>query len=227
MTTTTARKQKEIQARDALILSAARGLFSEQGYHATTMQNIADEVGYSKGTIYQHYTCKEDVLAKLYLLCGESLQVDIQKVIDAKLDSRRSILLITGVFLKNAKDEPGTAGNVTLIRSPTFIAKLASQYQEQIKVSEEIILSQVFSVFSENAGLADDQVKNATFGWWSMLMGVQSIMISGWDVLAMGFKVPQEHLIESLNIFLDGLGIITQKDCESWFQIEQLMEQVL
>jgi AcrR family transcriptional regulator len=226
-TSTTSRKQQEIKARDEFILSAASQLFSAQGYHGTTMQAIADSVGYSKGTIYQHYTCKEDVLAKLFLQCGEDLQDRMQKVLSSKPDVRTAILLITGVFLQNAKDVPGIAGNVTLVQSPDFIAKLAVEYQEQLEESERIILSHIISVFSNCENFNCDQAKSAAFGWWSMQLGVQSVMISGWDIEAMGFKTPEQHIIESLNIFIDGLGIPIVKPCETWADVTLKMQQIL
>ena len=221
------RKQQEILARDALILLAANEMFAEQGYHSTTMQNIADKVGYSKGTIYQHYACKEDVLAKLFIQCGETLQVDMQKVIDAKLDIRPSILLITGIFLKHTKEVPGVAGNVTLVKSPAFIAKLAPQYQDEIKHSEQIMLSQIIGIFSECEYFDCDQVKSAAFGWWSMQIGVQNLMVSGWDITAMGFKTSEEHIIESLNIFIDGLGIPSAECSFNWSNVKKKMQQIL
>ena len=37
----------------------------EDGYHGLSMDRIAEELEYSKGTIYQHFSCKEDILMAL------------------------------------------------------------------------------------------------------------------------------------------------------------------
>ena len=49
-------------ARRAAILEAASDLFSRQGYHKTTMPEIARAAGSSVGLIYYHFTSKADIL---------------------------------------------------------------------------------------------------------------------------------------------------------------------
>lgn len=43
------------------ILEAAYGLFIEQGYHATSMRQIADGAGLALGGIYNHFAGKEEI----------------------------------------------------------------------------------------------------------------------------------------------------------------------
>lgn len=51
---------KGIQTR-ATILETAFELFSRQGYHATTMRQIAEQSDLTPGSIYNHYSGKDDV----------------------------------------------------------------------------------------------------------------------------------------------------------------------
>jgi AcrR family transcriptional regulator len=44
------------------ILDAAHRLFRERGYAATSMEQIADAAGVTKGAIYGHFASKEDLL---------------------------------------------------------------------------------------------------------------------------------------------------------------------
>lgn len=46
----------------AEIVAAATQLFKDQGYHGTSMQDIADAVGLQKGSLYHYITSKEDLL---------------------------------------------------------------------------------------------------------------------------------------------------------------------
>ena len=62
---TLSRKQREIQEREALILEVAREMLLERGYLGVTMDRIAQAIEYSKGTVYQHFSSKEDVLVAL------------------------------------------------------------------------------------------------------------------------------------------------------------------
>lgn len=47
--------------RDDLVRAAAR-LFSERGYHGTSMQQLADALGLLRGSLYAHIGSKEDLL---------------------------------------------------------------------------------------------------------------------------------------------------------------------
>jgi len=47
------------------ILAAAAALFAERGYRATSMQEIAQQVGITKAALYYHFGAKEDLLNEL------------------------------------------------------------------------------------------------------------------------------------------------------------------
>lgn len=67
---TTTRKQREIEARERLILDTAGAMLAERGYLGLNMDRIAAAIEYSKGTIYQHFSSKEDLIAGL---CTDTL----------------------------------------------------------------------------------------------------------------------------------------------------------
>lgn len=56
------RRSREVGARFEEIVDAAAMLFSEQGYAATSIQDIADSVGILKGSLYHYIHTKEDLL---------------------------------------------------------------------------------------------------------------------------------------------------------------------
>ena len=60
-----ARVVKQQEERQAEILEAARELFFAQGYEVTSVQQIIDRVGISKGAFYHHFASKELLLDRL------------------------------------------------------------------------------------------------------------------------------------------------------------------
>jgi len=62
---TSPRKQREVREREAGMLVLARALIGEHGLRGFTMDKLAAVSEYSKGTIYQHFTSKEDLYAAL------------------------------------------------------------------------------------------------------------------------------------------------------------------
>lgn len=60
-----ARRQRAFQRREESILSSARQILLTHGYHGLTMHRIAQAISYSRGTIYQHFHCKEEIVSAL------------------------------------------------------------------------------------------------------------------------------------------------------------------
>src|SRR5580698_11215695 len=48
-----------------LLLSAALRVFLSRGYHAATLEQIADEAGFSKGVVYSRFASKADMFLAL------------------------------------------------------------------------------------------------------------------------------------------------------------------
>ena len=59
------------------IAEAAVQLFNKKGYHATSMQDIADYVGLQKGSLYHYITSKEELLQ---LITSESIDGFIREL---------------------------------------------------------------------------------------------------------------------------------------------------
>ena len=68
----TSRKQKEIQQREVDILAVARRMLLDSGYELLSMDKLAAELRTAKGTIYNHFSNKEEIV--LRLVC-QALQV--------------------------------------------------------------------------------------------------------------------------------------------------------
>jgi AcrR family transcriptional regulator len=54
-----------VSQREAAIYSAAVRLFRDKGYHATSVQDLADAVGLQKASLYHYIRGKEDLLLRL------------------------------------------------------------------------------------------------------------------------------------------------------------------
>lgn len=72
---TVSRREREKAHRRDRILSAAREVFFEQGFHRATVDDVAEQAEVGKGTVYLYFDTKETILAHL-LLEGLQLLVD-------------------------------------------------------------------------------------------------------------------------------------------------------
>lgn len=80
------RKTKK-EAKTEEVYAIAARLFATKGYHATRIQDIADELGMLKGSLYYYFDSKEDLLVRLVQSrLGEAHQV-IRGIIEGEGDA--------------------------------------------------------------------------------------------------------------------------------------------
>lgn len=60
-------RERQRRAREDLILSAAQNLIARKGYYAMAMDDLAEQVGIAKATLYQHFATKEDLVAAVIM----------------------------------------------------------------------------------------------------------------------------------------------------------------
>jgi AcrR family transcriptional regulator len=61
----TRRRSTDAQSRREHILTTAAQLFSEKGFEATSIQDIAERVGMLKGSLYYHISSKDELLFEI------------------------------------------------------------------------------------------------------------------------------------------------------------------
>jgi AcrR family transcriptional regulator len=65
MRTAQTRADRQAQTRTELI-EAAEDLFTHKGFHATSLDAVADAAGYTKGAVYSNFSSKEDLFFAVY-----------------------------------------------------------------------------------------------------------------------------------------------------------------
>jgi len=76
------RTVKPAPERKAEIVEAAQNLFITQGYDATSVNQVIEAVGISKGAFYHHFTAKEDLLEAIAQHHVAQTAADAQSVLD-------------------------------------------------------------------------------------------------------------------------------------------------
>jgi AcrR family transcriptional regulator len=65
------RRERERENRRSQILNAAKEIFMSKGFRAATMEDIAQKVELSPGTIYTYFKNKEELYVALNLSGGQ------------------------------------------------------------------------------------------------------------------------------------------------------------
>ncbi|UMZ74627.1 TetR/AcrR family transcriptional regulator [Natranaerofaba carboxydovora] len=66
-----------VKEKEKLILDAGCKIFSERSFHEVRMQEIADFAGVGKGTIYEYFSSKEDLLNRIFKMGVKEYQKQI------------------------------------------------------------------------------------------------------------------------------------------------------
>jgi len=221
------RKSQELESRDLLILEVARQLLVEGGLQRLSMQAIANHTEYSKGTIYQHYGCKEDVITQLVITSSQKLVNLIESALLSGDSLRHKIALVSTVFFLNAQSQPEVARLVGLVKSADFRVKVSTQFNLKLEENEGIMLQHVHSMFGHGSGFSEQKILDAAFGWWSMQWGVMDVLANGWDLAQMGYSKPEQCFFRSLHFYLDGLGIEADDKCHDWPLLQAQAKKII
>lgn len=75
----------------ARILSAALELFAEQGYDATSVNQVVIRAGVTKGALYHYFAAKEDLLYEIYRGLLDQQLADLHRITTEEPDPSRAL----------------------------------------------------------------------------------------------------------------------------------------
>ena len=83
---------KAISARKQEILDAAQQLFSEKGYVAASMRDLAQLLNIQPASLYSHYRSKDDILWEIAIRAAHSFYEKLMPVADGNLPTREKLV---------------------------------------------------------------------------------------------------------------------------------------
>ena len=97
------RKEREREARKQDILEVAARFFSERDFHEVTVDEIAEAVGLSKGTLYLYFKNKDDLFYTIVVEKTQSLLRRLQEAVRCTapfVDCLRNVVRIHCIFFQ-------------------------------------------------------------------------------------------------------------------------------
>lgn len=212
MGSTLTRKQREIQDREERILDVASSMIVEDGYHGLSMDRIAEALEYSKGTIYQHFSCKEDILMALV---NQAMQrrVELFRRAAAFRGSSRERISAIGVAAELFFNlYPDNVHVEQAIRLNSIREKTSEQRRLCLEACEASCSEVVCGVIRDAVAAGELQVsedftiEHLVFGLWSITFGGHSIAMTSPSLSNLGISEPLQVIRGNCNRLLDGAG---------------------
>jgi len=181
------RKQRERQLREKLILDTAKDILNHEGFANLTMERIAADIEYSKGTVYNHFSSKEDIISALGARCMTKLLNLFKRATNYQASSRDRISAIVIAHSLYAQLNPIELQNMQLIKSQAIRQKVSAHMQAEVLQLEQQITSIVIDIVSDAITAADlpnnsegkRTANGIVFGLWSMSYGANLLSVSG------------------------------------------------
>ncbi|HWL35203.1 MAG TPA: TetR/AcrR family transcriptional regulator [Frankiaceae bacterium] len=174
-------------ARRAQLLDAALDVFVAQGFHAASMDDIADHAGISKPVLYQHFPSKLDLYLALLDAQVEDLVGRIRATLDATTDNRERVRgAITTYF--DFVESKGAAYRLVfesdLRNEPTV--------RDRIETALDSCVEAIADTIAKDTGVGAAEARMLSVG----LTGLAEVSARWW--LASGDTVPKERAVELL-----------------------------
>ncbi len=110
------------------ILDAAAQVFSQKGFHAASMQDIAEAVNLQKGSLYHHVSSKQEILALLLDQALDLLIEHMETVIAQPLPADAKLRLATAEYLTTILEHKELAA-VLLLEHRSLDPDLAANHK--------------------------------------------------------------------------------------------------
>lgn len=208
---TSDRKQREIQEREAKILECARPMFIEGGYNGLNMDRLTSMLEYSKGTIYNHFSCKEEIIITLAIQTLEKRLAMFEKAALFQGTSRERIAAIGTAAELFVKTYPDHFCVEQTIRLDSIWDKTSEARRKLMSNYEHRCIGIVGGIVRDGIARGDVHLgenvspEEIVFGLWSLSVGGYSIITTSNSLGELGMSDPFRMLRRNYNRFLDGI----------------------
>ena len=209
---TQSRKQREIQERQARILEISRPMLIQEGYHGLSMDRVAEALEYSKGTIYNHFSCKEEIIIALAIQTTEKRTAMFERASAFRATSRQRIQAVGTAAELFVRLFPDHFKLEQIIRSSSIWEKTSEERRRVMQSCESRCMGIVGGVVRDAISHGDlalpngSTVEDLVFGLWSISFGAFSIITTSDQLVELGIQDPFDAFWQNVSRMLDGYG---------------------
>ena len=208
--TTVLRRERDLRRREALILDAAEDLLVAHGYLGLNFDRLAERVEYSKGTLYNHFDTKEDIVLALgsrHLL----ERVHLFERAAAFAGRSRERMVAIGMADDVLAEGESTPFQVMQMAKTPSLWEKTSPARRAVYTRQEARCSEILEEVVR-AGVADGDVaisaagaREVSFGLMTMCLGTHLVSTApGWSD-SIGLATPRAALRANQHRLLDGI----------------------
>jgi AcrR family transcriptional regulator len=209
---TTARKEREFRQREQTLLDAARRMLLEQGYAGLSMERLAEATEYSKGTVYQHFTAKEDLVAALAV---QSIEQRLELFVRARqfVGRPREKMLALGVADQLfARLRPDYFRSELVVRTANLADRARPERCKALLAYEKRIAGWLRDLVQAAVDEGDLSLSPPTttgsvaYALFSMVIGAHAALLNPDLIRYLELQPSVQILQRNMDFLLDGIG---------------------
>ncbi len=175
------RKAREFKRREEDIIQAAFNLFAEHGIEFVTIDMIAEEAEVGKGTIYKHFSSKNDIFAVLIVRQGQELLELLESVPwDAPVlaQIKKTMRVFWDMHIKDMRKFAVYRKCDQLLLMDDMAPEVLIKFEKQSNLKNEFIRSLIQKAIDEQI-FKDESVDNLVAAAVGLFSGVFDSILAG------------------------------------------------
>jgi AcrR family transcriptional regulator len=197
--------ERRAETRDQVMAAAAR-VFADRGFHATSLDAIAEEAGFSRGAVYYNFADKEELFLELLdKRCAERAQ-DLREVFagtdeeDVEGTSRQAQIAAEHALDAMTGDPEWRALYLEFLahaaRDPAFRRRFSKRTEEMRGALEDVVVERTQGV-TDALGMEPEQL--------AVVIDALGIGLWGHHMLHGSKAVPSDLFSKALALMVDGI----------------------
>jgi AcrR family transcriptional regulator len=197
-------KEKLREVRAGMILDVAEEVLAEKGYHDTSMDEIAARTGVAKGTLYQHFQSKEDLVFALFERNLILFEQSVEQIAKSSLTARAKLERILSYVYQERRGPH--ARLFQLLYQNMEIRKGLLEKKEQLRNRLERTAGRIRSILEE--GKVEGSFDPAISTGLMLITFMSLLSLSTREELLAQEQLPSEELISQVGrIFFEGIAV--------------------
>jgi AcrR family transcriptional regulator len=200
MNETPSRRERKKQVIRSGIIDSAIELFSTRGIEAVTVEEIADHADIGKGTVYNYFQTKEDIVVAFIVDLERKVQIELEKFISPR---RRLDAILTDFILHQFRMKEPHYRFVRVFLAEMFLrTEQFLPYMIEIQKATDPPLEKLFGNFMERGTIRSGlSLENVIFSFKTIHLGVTAL----WAVEGPPFHGTERTVQQTMKMFCQGI----------------------
>lgn len=205
-------KQKELRAREAHFKQVARELLLKDGYQGVTINRVAEVTGFSRGTVYQFFASKEELITALGIQCRTRLLESVRKAARLPGRSRERMVALGEMMAYVMKHDVDDHRILKIIDSEAILDKVPESQQAEMKQYDAQVFNTLLGIVKDAIADGDLVLRNGAtpqsiaFAFWAMMDGCLAASMGGAPLKEAKICDPMTEVVRNGHYLMDGYG---------------------